>query len=146
MMNEDYKKWEAEKERIQADNKVLLQEFESWLAQSGLKASTISSHSQNVDFYINDYLLYTDDLVEAKDGALEIGYFLGDWFIRKAMWSSKAHLKANAASFKKFYTFLLSKGLIEKEELAEMKALIKEEMPDWLDSMSRYDDLSYDVW
>lgn len=145
-MDEDYQKWEAEKERIQKENNILLEAFEVWLAQSGLKKSTINNHSQNVDFYINDYLLYTDDLVEAKDGALDIGGFLSDWFIRKAMWASKAHIKSNAASFKKFYTFLHQKGLVTKEELAEMKALIKEEMPDWLDSMGKYDDMSYDFW
>ncbi len=138
-MSDDYKKWEAEKERIEKENNLLLEEFESWLTKAGLGKKTIKSHSENVDFYINDYLLYTDQLVEAKDGALDIGGFLGDWFIRKAAWSSKAHIKSNAASFKKFYTFLLERGLIDKAELEEMKAMIKEEMPDWLKRMKRYD-------
>ena len=83
-------------------------------------------------------------MIEAKDGALEIGGFLGDWFIRKAAWSSQAHIKANAASIKKIYTFLLEKGEIDKTELAELKVIIKENMPDWLDNISEY--LDDDDW
>lgn len=137
-MNEDYKKWEAECERIRKDNKILIAAFESWLSESGLGKKTVTSHSQNVDFYINDYLLYMDDLVEAKDGAMEINGFLGDWFIRKAAWSSQAHIKANAASLKKFYTFLFQKGMTSKEDLSDLKETIKEDMADWLDVAGGY--------
>lgn len=133
-MATDYEKWERESERIRKENETLLKEFEFWLLKSGLKDSTVKSHIGNVDFYINDYLLYSD-IIEAKDGALDVGGFLGDWFIRKATWSSRANIKASAASFKKFYTFLLEKGAISKETLKELKALIKEEMPDWLDNV-----------
>jgi hypothetical protein len=47
----------------------------------------------------NDYLLY-EDALEAKDGVDAVSWFLGDWFIRKAMWSSQASIKENAASLK----------------------------------------------
>jgi len=49
--------------------------------------------------------------------------------------SSRANIKASAASFKKFYTFLFQRGDISKEALKDLKALIKEEMPDWLDNV-----------
>ena len=133
-MGNDYEKWERESERIRKENEALLKEFTTWLTDAGLVNKTIKSHIGNVEFYINDYLLYAD-IIEAKDGALEIGGFLGDWFIRKAAWSSRANIKSSAASFKKFYTFLFEKGDISKEELKDMKALIKEEMPDWLDNV-----------
>jgi len=133
----DYEKWEEESNRIRKENEALLEEFAFWLSKSGLGKKTIKSHSENVDFYINNYLLYSD-AIAAKDGALDIGGFLGDWFIRKAMWASKAHVKGNAASLKKFYTFLFEKGDISKEVLKDLKALIKEEMPDWLDMVSRW--------
>lgn len=129
-----YEKWEKESERIRKENEALLEEFKFWLSKSGLGDKTINNHIGNVDFYINNYLLYSD-IIEAKDGALEIGGFLGDWFIRKATWSSRASIKSSAGSFKKFYTFLLERGDISKEELKELKALIKEEMPDWLDNV-----------
>jgi len=134
MDKKEYQKWEAECNRIRKENGILLKAFGTWLSKKKLKEKTIASHIDNVSFYINDFLLYYD-VIEAKDGADNIGSFLGDWFIRKAAWSSKAHIKASAASFKKFYTFLLEKGDIEEEELIELKAIIKEEMPDWLDNV-----------
>ena len=135
-MDRDYKEWEADCKRIRKDNKILLTEFQNWLKQKGLKEKTIRSHNGNVDFYINDFLLHTDTC-EARDGAEMIGEFLGDWFIRKTTWASVAEIKSNAASLKKFYIFLLEKGAIAKIDFLEMKQLIKEEMPDWIDNMKR---------
>ena len=76
--------------------------------------------------------------------------FLGYWFIKKVIWASKSSIKANAASLKKFYTFLLEKGLINQDELQELKETIKYQMSEWLATLERYDDplindLS-DVW
>lgn len=135
-MNKDHEKWEAECENIRKENKLLLDKFKIWLKEKGLKNATIQSHAGNVDFYINDFLLYYD-ICEAKDGADSIGMFLGDWFIRKATWASEAEIKSNAASLKKFYTFLLEEGDIEAKDLSGMKRIIKEEMPQWLKTMGR---------
>jgi uncharacterized protein YggL (DUF469 family) len=45
---------------------------------------------------------------------------------------------------------MLEEGLIDKEDLEDLKETIKEEMPEWLATMGRYDDLSItdmeDVW
>jgi len=39
------------------------------------------------------------------------------------------------------------KGLVEKEDLLDLKEIIKEGMPEWLATLSRYDDPSVeDVW
>lgn len=76
--------------------------------------------------------------------------FLGYWFIKKAMWSSPAQIKSNAASLKKFYTFLFEKGQIDKEDLDDLKERIKEDMPEWIATMTRYEDPSItdmgEVW
>jgi len=68
--------------------------------------------------------------------------FLGYWFIRKVMWASQTSIKSNAASLKKFYFFLLEKGLIKKEDLNELEETIKDEMPEWLAKIKQYDDQS----
>jgi len=81
-----------------------------------------------------------EDAVEAANGAGDIGAFLGYWFIRKAMWASKTAIKENAASLKKFYQFMLEAGKISNQALEELKLMTKEEMPDWLATMERYDD------
>ena len=58
--------------------------------------------------------------------------------------------KRNAASLKKFYAFLADKNLVDKEDLDDLKETIKEEMPEWLATLKRYDDPSIedmeDVW
>ncbi len=146
---DDYEQYEVDCEKIRKINEKLLQNFETWLKASKLKEKTISNHIENVDFYINEFLLY-EDAVEAKDGASDIGMFLGYWFIKKAMWASPAHIKSNAASLKKFYTFLFENEQIDKEDLDDLKASIKEDMPEWIATVKRYDDPSIndmeEVW
>lgn len=130
-------------------NDELLSEFEDWLVGKGLTQKTVNKHLSNISFFINDYLLYYED-VEAKDGIPEVGMFLGYWFIKKAMWSSPATIKENAASLKKFYQFMLEKGEITKDDFSELKEIIKEDMPEWIATMKRYLDEDIDdmeeVW
>lgn len=146
---DDYAKYEKDCEKIRKNNERLLNDFGYWLKASKLKDKTINKHVGNVDFYINEFLLY-EDAVQAKDGASEIGMFLGYWFIRKALWASPAQIKSNAVSLKKFYTFLFEKYQINKEDLEDLKEHIKEDMPEWIATMKRYDDPSItdmgDVW
>ena len=148
-MSDDYEKYEKACNKIREENEGLLDDFEIWLRKTTLKDKTISNHIDNIDFYINEFLLY-EDAVEAKDGVNDISMFLGYWFIRKAMWASQVQIKSNAASLKKFYTFMLEKELIEKEDLDDLKETVKEEMPEWLSTMKRYDDQSItdmaEVW
>lgn len=142
---DDSQKYEADCQKIRKANHELLKDFESWLESSGLSEKTINNHVSNIDFYINEYLLY-EDAVEAKDGVDMVSNFLGYWFIKKALWASQSSLKSNAGSLKKFYTFLLEKGLIDKDDLRELKETIKEEMSEWLETLKRYDDpLSEDM-
>ena len=144
-----YERYEADCKKIRKTNRRLLAEFETWLESAVMADKTIRNHLFNVDFYINEFLLY-EDAIEAKDGVSEISMFLGYWFIKKAMWSSPASIKSNAASLKKFYAFLLEKGLIRDKDLNELTATIKDEMPEWIATLKRYDDPSIesmeDVW
>ncbi len=143
---DDYERYEKECEKIRNANKQLLNEFEVALKSAGLSEKMINNHTSNIDFYLNHYLLY-EEAIEAKDGVDAVGMFLGYWFIKKAMWASRSSIKTNATSLKKFYTFLCAKGLIEKDELDDLKETIKEDMPEWLATLDRYDDLSVeDVW
>jgi site-specific recombinase XerD len=149
LMIDDYEQYEAECERIRRSNEKLLDDFEGWLRNKNLTAKTIRRHSENVDFYINEYLLY-DDATEPQEGVGSVSMFLGYWFIKKAMWASAASIKGNAASLKKFYTFLHERESVSKEELDDLKETIEEEMPEWLATLERYDDPSItdmgEVW
>ena len=89
------------------------------------------------------YLCYYDAR-DVLQGCYGISMFLGDWFIRKAMWSSCTNIKANAAGIKKFYEFLLEYGVIEQEGYDALCEIIKKEMPEWLDKMRRYDEMIFE--
>ena len=145
----EYEQYEADCQSIRESNEKLLADFANWLQQANLSDNTISKHVDNIDFYINEYLLY-EDALEPQDGVAEVGMFLGYWFIRKAMWASAASIKSNAASLKKFYTYLHERGLVTKDDLNFLKVTIKEEMPEWLATLARYDDPSItdmgEVW
>ena len=84
---DDYEKYEDDCKMIREANKLLLSDFEAWLISSGLSQKTIDNHLSNIDFYVNEYLLY-EDATEVKDGVDAVGMFLGYWFIKKAMWAS----------------------------------------------------------
>ena len=133
-----YEQYEKECKRIRKENENLLIDFKKWLSGKKLSKKTIDKHVSNVDFYINDFLLY-EDAIEAADGVSSMGMFLGYWFIRKAMWSRKAAIKENAASLKKFYEFMLEKKKFSKESFEYLKETIKEDMPEWTATMERYD-------
>jgi len=138
--------YEEDCKEIQKENETLLKEFRQWLHASKLSKKVIDNHVANIDFYINDYLLY-EDATEAQDGVNAVNMFLGYWFIKKAMWASQSSIKSNATSLKKFYTFMHEKGFISREEINELKLTIKEGMPEWLATLNRYDDLSVEnVW
>jgi len=135
----DYEKYMKECEKIRGENKKLISGFKEWLSAKGISQKTINTHVSNADFYINEYLLY-EDAIEAKDGAMGIGMFLGYWFIKKAMWSSKTAIKENAASLKKFYQYLYENNKVSEKDFVYLKDLIKADMPEWLATMERYDD------
>ena len=143
---DDYEKHEDDFKAIREANKKLLGEFEARLKSTGLSKKTIDNHISNIDFYINEYLLY-EDATEARDGVNAVGMFLGYWFIKKAMWASRSSIKSNATSLNKFYSFMCEKSLIDKDDLSDLKETIKERMPEWLATLERYDDPSVeDVW
>ena len=148
-MADDYARYQRECKRIRQENGKLLDEFANWLAAKGSSETTVGRHCENIGFYLNDFLLY-EDAESAEDGVLRVGMFLGYWFIRKAMWASQASIRSNAASLKKFYTFMLEKGKVNQQDLDDMKMEIKQEMPEWLATLARYDDPDIDdpaeVW
>lgn len=89
---------------VASKSKTPVDDFSAWLRRSELSSKTIRKHTENVDFYINEFLLY-EDAQEPQEGVHSVGMFLGYWLIKKAMWASAASIKSNAASLKKFYTF-----------------------------------------
>ncbi len=134
-----YQEYERACATIRKQNVQLLKEFRNWLSEKGLAEKTILQHIENVDFYVNDFLLYYD-AVPASEGAREISSCLGDWFIRKALWASPTSIRSIAASLKKFYTFMHERGRISAEDLQDVKDTIKDGLPVWLETLADFED------
>lgn len=139
----EYEDYERECNSIREENKVLLGDFESWILRKGLSEATVKKHCENIGFYINEFLTY-ESPKHAAEGVDEVGMFLGSWFIRKAMWASEASIKSNVASLKKFYDFMMERGEVEPEAVKDLKGRIKEDLPEWVSAIRRYDDPSID--
>ncbi|MCT4614636.1 MAG: hypothetical protein N4A49_07165 [Marinifilaceae bacterium] len=137
MTDKEFKDWEMQVEKTKKHNEDLLLEFKKHLENKSLKPKTINGHIDNMRFFANYYLLRYD-IIPIEKGSIEIGSYLGDFFIRKACWASKYTIQENIASFKKLYTFFCQKGYTSIVDLEEMKEIIKEEKSDWIYEVEEY--------
>lgn len=85
----------------------------------GLTNKTIANHVDNVEFYINDYLLREAPLELQEGFGSGIDMFLGYFFTQKCMWSKLGTIKTTAASIKKFYKSMNEHGYVSKEKYNE---------------------------
>lgn len=135
----DYNDYEKELTRIRQVNDELLELFEKDMLKDGLTEKTIHRHLTNVDFYLNTFLL-REDICSMEDGLYMLSQFLGNFFIRKCMWSTPGTIKSTAASIKKFYKCMLNHGKIEKEDYSSLCSLIRDEMDIWQADCEAYND------
>ena len=75
-----------------------------------------------------------------EDGVGMIDSFLGNFFIRKCMWSTPSTIKSTAASIKKFYKCMLDHGNIKKKEYDYLCSEIKEGMEQWQADCAAFND------
>ena len=143
----DYEEYEAKCKEIREANTSYLKLFERDIKQ--LSPKTVRKHLDNVDFYINEYLL-REDALSMKEGISEINGYLGYYFISHCMWSTPAAIKSTAASIKKFYKCMLDHGFIEKAEYDDLCFTIKENMEYWQEECARFNDPDgedpFDFW
>lgn len=135
----DYEDYEKTCAMIQKENEEYLNLFESDLISSGLSDKTVIRHLRNVDFYINTFLL-REEPRHMERGAFLLDFFLGDFFIRKCMWSTPGSIKTNAASIKKFYKSMLDHGKIQKNSYDELCREIKDNLNTWQINCEIYND------
>ena len=111
--------------------------FQEDLENAGLKQKTIYNHLSNADLFINEFLNYHMDAT-MEEGVTMLGDFLGDFFIRKCMWSTPATVKTTATSLKKFYKCMAEHGKIEKKDYDYVCRDIKESMAYWQECCAEY--------
>ncbi len=143
-MMDEYDQYEAECEKVRKENRNVLDGFRKYLELKKLSEKTVNKHVYNIDFYINDFLLYEEPL-KPREGVNMLNSFLGYWFIRKALWASVTSIKENITSLKHFYSCLHQNGDVTSEELYEMKQDIKENKDEWLETLRAFDDPNTDL-
>ena len=119
--------YEQRVQAIQRANQPILEGFETWLRQAGLREPTIRDHVDNIRFFSRYLLLYAYSLRrldEATEGA--VYDFLEDWFPRKALWASVSSMKVYLASFKKFFKWMGATGLVAPETVEDVLATLKD--------------------
>ena len=135
----DYDDYSKAYDEIRAKNNEYLELFEHALIADGLKGSTIKRHLSNINFYINDFLLYEEPLT-MDYGMGKIDSFLGNFFIRKCMWSTPGTIKSTAASIKKFYKCMMDCGIVKKKDYEFLCSEIKDRMEIWQTDCAIYND------
>ena len=125
-------------------NEDYLKMFEKSLEEKQLTAKTIRKHVSNIDFYLNDYLTFYDEIIKMENGTQYTGSFLGDWFIRKSLWASKSSIKEMASSLKKFYEYMSALGFVKISDYQEMCYEIKDNMDLYLENLEDYDNDTFD--
>lgn len=141
----DYKDHERKVKENRKENDKYIKKFEKWLKEKGLTPKTIRNHVSNMDLYLNIFLNYYE-ATKMEDGYSMIDDFLGDWFIRKCMWSTASSIKSTAASIKKFYQCMLELGHIEKEKYQVLCEIIKDNIEFWIESVEEYNSDDFDGW
>jgi len=119
-----------------AENDILINLFKKYLNGQSLAPKTIKKHGDNIDFYINTYLLH-DEIEKPEDNLNSIGMYFDYFLPRKTMFGSANDTKNQIASLKKFYKFLLELNRISKNEYNDMLEDIKESKEEWF---AVYDD------
>ena len=103
----------------------------------GLAPKTIKRHLQNVDFFLNTYLLFDEaNPLSMQDGVNAIDDFLG-YFLEEKTYFTDSTKRSFVTSLRKFYKSMAKHGKITPEQYedvveslqdggAEYKALLKD--------------------
>ena len=121
--------YDAETTAIMKANEELLSLFAADIDH--LAPKTRKTHLENIDFYINSYLLHYEPL-DFTYGIQKIESFMEDFFIHKCIWSSPSAMRSMAASIKKFYHSMMVHEKIKPSDYDYLCATIKENMEFWL--------------
>lgn len=145
MSDEDF----STDERLKERNTTLLAEFTNHLIlQRKLGKRKAHAHASHLEFYGNEYL-WGYHSVDLLAGHSYIGSFFGDWFIRKAMWSDEAVIRANVVSFGLFYEVMRELGHLDAGVCAKVQKVLMAGESEWIRIARRYEDPDVDfedVW
>ena len=104
-------------------NSVYLHLFE--LDLQGLATKTIKRHLQNMDFFLNTYLLFDEaNPLSMQEGVNTIDDFLG-YFLEEKTYFADSTKRSFVTSLRKFYKSMAKHGKISAEEYNEVEDALK---------------------
>lgn len=124
------------------ENDEYINTFQIWLKSQQLSDKTVKNHVSNIDLFLNIYLIRYE-AEKLSDAHEYVSSFLGDWFIRKCLCSSKSGIKSAAGSIKKFYKCMAENNIVDESIYQDVLLEIKENMEMYLDSVDDYNDGTY---
>lgn len=137
--DEEYDADERKQRKLSKENTQCLNLY--WEYLNGLSLKVKCKHYQNIECFLNIYLL-DYELLSVRQGTKKLDYYLGNYFIRKFLWSTPNTIKASAVSIKKFYECMLAHGKIKEKEYNFLCETIKNNLTKWQDTCARYNDPS----
>lgn len=103
---------------ISKDNASYLHLFEADL--HGLAPKTIKRHLQNVDFFLNTYLVFDEsNPLTMEEGVNAIDDFLG-YFLEEKTYFAESTKRSFVASLRKFYKSMAKHGKITPEQYEDV--------------------------
>lgn len=142
MENEELTETEKFIMETEKENDEYINTFQIWLESQQLSDNTIKSHVANIALFLNIYLIRYE-AVKLADAHEYVSSFLGDWFIRKCLWSNKKRVKSTAGSIKKFYKCMFENNIVDESIYKDVLLEIKQSMDFYLGSVDDYNNGLY---
>ncbi len=107
--------------RRESNTERLIKQFYKHLKlEKGISEETASAHAGQIEFFASHYLRDYEDKSLLDTSGRDIENYIGNWYIRKVLNSSKSDVRAILVAFKKFFKFLFEEGKIEKRQLDDI--------------------------
>ncbi len=122
---------------IRKENSHYLKLYRDYLVQQGLKENKIELNLETLELYLNCYLCYYPPcpMVEGID---KVDYFFNSWYIKKAWFLTERDIHSKSNTIKKFYYWMMKKGLVDQDQYTKLAETIKRNKRKWLKSIKRY--------
>lgn len=119
---------------VQTNDKNIL-EFQKFLVNQGFTTKTIRCHINNVSFFINDYLFYSEYKSFEESNSYINDFFT--WACCKDLCFSFDVAKGVAASLRKYYKYMNSVGIINRDYLSSALVNINFAMEEFDENINR---------
>lgn len=144
-MNDSEEDYEAMIRRLKEANEKILAGFIKHSIENQKRGKKlVARHADHLRFFANEYLA-NYNTVNLLDGIGCFTPFACDWFIRKCTWSDPNSLRENFEAYSDFVSFLGDTQQLTPEELSDLKAVMKIDLPTALLRVKYYNDDSVDI-